>query len=88
MWVATLLASLLFLRFDELHQMVGEDFLEDLFHIPSVSQIVEELAVQVCGKVDQGWVQLRILADHEFTELCGVRALLIYLWMIGWKVPF
>ncbi|CAB9531314.1 hypothetical protein SEMRO_3422_G347810.1 [Seminavis robusta] len=40
---------------------------------------------EICGKADKRHVHLRIVADHQYLELCGVRALLVYLYLIGWK---
>ena len=85
MWTIMLTATLLFLRWDEYHDIKGEDFKEELFHIPGTTKVVEELALAVKGKADSIWVTLKLVADHLFPEMCGPRTLLLYLDAINWK---
>jgi hypothetical protein len=85
MWTIILTSTLLFLRWDEYHDIKGEDFMEHLFHIPGATKVVEELALEVQGKSDNSPVTLKMVADHEYPELCGVRTLLLYLDSINWK---
>jgi hypothetical protein len=84
-WCTIIFATMLFLRYDEFHEVKGEHFLPELFSIPGLMQTIEHLAVHVFGKVDKQWIPLRLYADNEFPDLCPVRVLLIFLYLIDWK---
>ena len=85
MWTIILFATLLFLRHDEFNNVEGGHFLSELFFIPMDLLRVDELVVKVWGKCDTGWVFLKLIADYEYPDLCIVRLLLVYLYLLKWK---
>jgi hypothetical protein len=85
-WVIAIVSTLLFLRFDEFCTMSGDDFVIPCSEIRK--EAIEHLVVKVCGKTDVKNVFLKLVADHEYPELCPVRHLLVYLHLIGWKGGF
>ena len=82
-WVIDILATKQALRHDEFHNIHENDFLPELFEI--TDDRIDALAFQVYGKCDNRWCQLKLHSDHATTDLCPVRALLVYLHLIGWK---
>ena len=83
MWVQILIASRLFLRHDEFHQMTDEDILMELHEISDWG--VDGLGFEVMGKADSDFVRLMMWADDECPDLCPVRNLLVYLFLINHK---
>lgn len=82
-WVITILAVQLALRQDEFHNIHEKQFLPEHFQIDTAR--IEALAFQVCDRRDQRWYPMKIYADHDTKDFCPVRALVIYLYLIGWK---
>ena len=78
-----LVAILMFLRHDEFHKIHSDEFIENEFHI--LSNSIEELVLKVKGKVDEEEVGLRLSADHEFPDLCPIRHLMVYMYLLSWK---
>jgi hypothetical protein len=82
-WVIIIDATLLFLRHDEFHDIEMKQFKDDLFEI--LPDRVNSLALEICGKADKRLLTRKIIADHQYPELCPVRPLLVYAHLIGIK---
>jgi hypothetical protein len=82
-WVIIIVATILFLRHDEFHDIEMEHFKDDLFQI--LPDRVNSLALAVFGKCDKRWLIRRLVADHEYPELSPVGPLLVYTHLIGIK---
>ena len=63
--------------------MTSSTILEGHFQI--ADDRIDALAFTVCDTSDNRWCDLKLHADHETADLCPVRALLIYLYLVGWK---
>lgn len=86
-WTMAIMATRLFLRYDEYHRIKVSDFLEPLFMV--LPERICSLALEVSGKRDKGVKrQLRLYADSEYPELCPVIPLLIYMHLAGIKGGF
>ena len=83
MWVQILIACRNFLRHDEFHTMSDEDILMELHEISDWG--IDGLGFEVMGKADKDFVQLMMWADDECPDLCPVRNLLVYLFLINYK---
>lgn len=77
LYVMTLVAIHLFLRFDELHDMCVDHFLSQLSTIHGNN--VYNLVFKVKGKNDDTWKLLVLWRYDEVPTLCGVRHLLFYI---------
>jgi hypothetical protein len=82
-WTIIILATALFLRHDEFHKIKVDNFVLSLFMV--LKNKIQALAVKVKGKKDNREVTLLIYANDDYPELCPVRALLVYCYMIGIK---
>ena len=85
MWVIIIVATKEALRHDEFHEIKLEHFLATLFEIPEAQERINALAFKVLGKADPTWVNLKIWADDVYPELCPVRPLLVYMYLIRIK---
>jgi len=85
MWCVIIVSSLLGLRHDEFHKISFADFLPALFEVPQATKSIEALAINVFGKTDPRWFQMKLYADHTCPEFCPVRALGIYMYLTGTK---
>lgn len=85
-WVIIIVATLLFLRHDEFHDIELKQFLPNLFEI--FEDRVSALALKVFGKSDKRWLQRKLIADKKFPEFCPVSPLLIYTHLIRIKGGF
>jgi hypothetical protein len=82
-WVIIIVATILFLRHDEFHDIEMKHFKDELFQI--LPDRINSLALSVYGKSDKRWLIRRLVADHEYPELSPVSPLLVYTHLIGIK---
>ena len=80
-YVIILVAIKLFLRQDEFGDIKIDRFVPELFVVKEGGVI--GLLVKVFGKCDDDWVHLYLWLDEDYPELCAVRHLLVYLFLIG-----
>ncbi len=85
-WTIIIVSTLLFLRHDEFHNVTVEAFDSSLFCIRPDRLV--SLAVRIKGKCDNHMYTFRIHADNENPDLCPVRALAVYSYLIGIKGGF
>ncbi len=85
-WTLIIVSVLLFLRHDEFHDITVEAFEPSLFVVKD--DRILSLAVRVKGKTDKRVYTFRIHADDENPDLCPVRALAVYSYLIGIKGGF
>ena len=81
-WLMILLACRMFLRHEELASLKFESFNKDI-SIVKPDCNVEALAIQVFGKSDRAPVILQIWRDDINPELCPIKHLLVYVYLLG-----
>jgi len=82
-WTIIIVSSCLLLRHDEFHSLCVDSFDQGLSCI--LENRLVSLAVKIQGKTDQQEVLLRLFADDDNPDLCPVRALSVYCYLIGIK---
>lgn len=87
-WCAIILPTCLSLRYDEYHEIRYEHFMPDKFAIQMDDSRIDSLALTVKGKSDDRWVKYRLHSDHDHPDLCPVRPLLIYMYLMDFKGGF
>ena len=61
-----------------------EDFVIDGFKIRQDGRI-DAVCLRILGKTDSEWHYYRLWSDHECPDMCPVRHLLLYIYLLGWK---
>jgi hypothetical protein len=80
-WTIVILACREAWRHDDYHLLTMESLLPKFFQIRQ--EQISALAIKVKGKSDTSKIKQKIHADHETPDLCPVRALLIYMHILG-----
>ena len=83
-YTMVLISCKLFLRSDEALGIDKEDFVIDGFKIRQDGRI-DAVCLRILGKTDSEWHYYRLWSDHECPDMCPVRHLLLYIYLLGWK---
>ena len=86
MYVIVICSTKLGYRHDEFHKCHSNHFENKNFEI--TDHRIDALSVKVFGKSDNSWISLKLHSDHEYTDLCPVRPLLVYMHLLGIKGGF
>lgn len=79
-----LVSIFLFLRFDEFHRVMIEDFIT-ILHMVNEAGHIGSLGVKVKGKSDARKINLVLYMMNDCPDLCPVRHLLVYVYLSGIK---
>ena len=82
-WTIIIVSVCLFLRHDKFHSIKVEQFDPSLFCIKEDQ--LAWLALRIMGKCDKLWYTFRLCADDKHPDLCPVRAIAVYSYLIGIK---